>query len=301
MDIINVHSTDDKNIPLYTNESDSDIHILLIPDIFDSSDRYFNILNELKSMHISASIFDIRGHNKALNSLSAKLHFSDYNGWNLVIDDINSVVKYTKENNKNKKIYLFGLGTGSDMIRTYIYKYGVNITGAILYGTSPYLSYIKYSFLDLLINIIINFKGRDYRSKLLYKLFFKIDSNPKNFSGLLNFSKDIAEVEKYFRNPLTGGLPSAVLYKDLLIGRMKIQDKLNLSYIPENMKLLFLAGTKDPSIGSKSKQKSIVDFYRSKNIKSDLIFIENAMHDPFHDVEKNIIYDIIRGFINDTK
>ena len=299
MDNILIDANDGHKIPLYIKRAENEKAVLqIVHDSIDNSSRYFDIMSELSSNGVTTVIMDNRGHNKAVNNAEDLLYFGEHNGWNNCTDDIHIVNEYLK-NNSTAPRYVLGVGVGSLLVRTFLFKYGEDINGAILIGSLPYISGFKIRLMDTIIGFYNSKYGARYRSQKLYEKVLKfLNRKFKDKTGYSYISSDLNEQDLFRKNPLNTGIPTISLYHDILNGIKLIQNDTSIHYVPNGLEMLFMAGSNDPFCGSISKQKSLVSFYAAREKNAWLAVFEGARHDILHDISRNDAIKIILDFMN---
>lgn len=294
-----IDATDGHKIPLYIKKAENEKFVLqLVHDSIDNSSRYFDVMNELSKHGISTAIMDNRGHNKAVNSADELLYFGEHNGWNNCTDDIHVVNEYLK-NNSNSPRFVLGIGIGSMLVRTFLFKYGEDVDGAILIGSIPYVNNFKLKLYDSIVSFYMSKYGPAYRSKKLYdKVLSRLNKKFKDRNGYSYISSDLDEQDIFRKNPLNTGTPTISLYHDIINGIRLIQNDTSIHYVPNGLKMLFLAGGDDPFCGKISKQKSLVSFYAAKGKNASLIVFDKMRHDILHDYCRDDVFKIIIDFVN---
>lgn len=294
-----IDANDGHKIPLYINKAENEKVILqFVHDSIDNSSRYFDIMNELEKYGVTTAIMDNRGHNKAVNSTDELLYFGEHNGWNNCTDDIHVVNEYLKSKSDSPR-FILGIGIGSMLVRTFLFKYGEDIDGAILIGSLPYISSLKLKIIDSIIGFYTSKHGSAYRSKKLYERVLSfLNKKFKDKTGYSYISSDLDEQDIFRKNPLNTGIPTISLYHDILNGIRLVQNDTSIHYVPNGLKMLFMAGSDDPFAGSVSKQKSLVSFYAAKGKNSSLIVFNGMRHDILHDKCRDEVMKIIIDFVN---
>lgn len=293
-----IDANDGHKIPIYIKEAANEKAVLqLVHDSIDNSSRYFDIQEELAGYGITTVNSDTRGHNKSVSSPDELLYFGDHNGWNNCTDDIHVVNEYMKTIS-DKPRFVLGMGIGSMLVRTFLFKYGEDIDGAILIGSLPYVSNLKMQYLEKVVNFYLGKYGSHYRSEKLYNRVLKhLNKKFKDTSGYSYISSDLQEQDNFRKNPLNLGIPTISLYKDILNGIRLMQNDTSIHYVPDDLRILFMAGSDDAFCGSISKQKSLVSFYASKGKNASLAFFDKARHDILHDYSRDQAIKTILDFI----
>lgn len=300
MDTFYLQATDGHKIPIYqSNALNEKFSVQIVHGLFDTSDRYFDLMNDLNKIGATVGIMDIRGHKKSISNSDESLYLGEYNGWNNATDDIHILNSHLAK--KQMPNFLIGFGMGADLLRTFAIKYGYTTNGIILVSSSQYISSIKYNiFLKLLGFLISNKTGR-YRSKKLKK--FALKRFNKNFDEQNEFSyvtSDENELNKINNNKFMEGIPTVAMWRSYLLARKKLQDENASIYIPNDLPLLLLCGSEDSVGGGVKRQKDLVDFYSSIGKNAMLKIIEGGRFDLYHDKTKETFLKILEDFFEEN-
>ncbi len=302
MENIFLDATDGHKIPIYIERAKEEKAVLqFVHDSLDDSTRFFDIMNEFKNRGITTIISDNRGHNRAVTKPDNLLYFGEHNGWNNCVDDLHKVNQYIDSFTRAPK-FILGVGIGALLVRTFVFKFGHSVNGAIIVASLPYLDKIHQKIFDFIISFNISKYGERYRSSIFYdKIFTHLNKDFKGQLGTEYISSDISVQDQFRKNPLTNGVPTLSLYHDILRGVNMVQKSDSISYIPNSLPLLFMAGTDDPMAGGIKKQKRLVTIYSSKGKNAELVLFKGARHDIFHDISRKSAIDEVVKLIESSK
>jgi alpha-beta hydrolase superfamily lysophospholipase len=258
--------------------------------------RYGDFAKELISNGYAVYANDHRGHGKSAKSLVDLGHFADKNGWELVVNDLHEITKIIKEENPDVPIFLLGHSMGSFLTKSYIQKYGGEIEGVILSGTSSDQGIM--SQLGLLIaKCEMTFRGKKARSKLLNKLSFGSFNNSfkPNRTEYDWLTRDEIVVDKYVADQFCGGVVSAGFFYDMLLGIKKADKLEELKKVPKHLPIFIIAGEKDP-VGNYTKlvRKAISNYEKVGIQNLQYKFYPEARHEILNETNKEEVYrDVI--------
>lgn len=236
---------------------------------------------------------DHLGHGKTAGKDEDLGYFCPENMSATVIEDLHSVTKYAKKQHPNVPYFLLGHSMGSFMARRYLMTYGDELTAAIICGTGRQPK-VKLTLAKLIANIQKVFTSDRHRSKLMKKLAFghyldKID-NPRTPSDWLTRDEKIVDFcleNKYcnFEFTING-------YRTLFDVLTFIQKDENISKIPTNLPIFFIAGDADP-VGEYAKGvKDVYNKYRAAGISDiDIKLYPQDRHEILNELDREIVYE----------
>ncbi len=263
--------------------------------------RYREFAEELVHSNYIVYANDHRGHGKTAGSKDNLGHFADENGWNLVVQDMHNLTNRIKEENPNLPVFLFGHSMGSFLSRDFISRYGREIDGVILSGTSGDLGSLA-DILTIIAKIQSLFKGRGSKSRFLNNLIFGQYNEPfsPNRTDFDWLSRDQSEVDKYIEDPYCGQVASAGFFMDLFEGLQKIHQKENVDGIPKELPILLISGGRDPVGDFKEGPLEVYELYDEAGIEDlSYEFYEGARHELLHETNRDeVIEDIIEWLNN---
>lgn len=296
METFYLQATDGHQIPVYVSKSQNEnFTVQIVHGLFDTSDRYFDMMEDLNKMGATVAIMDIRGHKKSVSNAEESLYLGEYNGWNNAVDDIH--ILNTHLTDMSKPNFLIGFGMGSDLIRTFAIKYGYTTDGIILVSPSQYIGAIKYNIYSRIVGFLISNKTGRYRSKKLKD--YAIKKFNKNFNAQNPFSyitSDENELNKINNNKFMEGIPTVAMWRSYLLAKKKLQDENASVYIPNDLPILLLCGSNDAVGGGVKKQKDLVDFYSSIGKNATLMIIDDGRFDLYHDSTKETFLKVLEEF-----
>ena len=106
---------------------------------------------------------DLLGHGDSVSNSDNKGYFGEPDPLSLLIQDIHILRIITQEKNGNIPYFMLGHSMGSFFLRQYITKYGENLSGIILMGTT-YFPSCATSIALKIISLFACFKGWHHKS-----------------------------------------------------------------------------------------------------------------------------------------
>jgi alpha-beta hydrolase superfamily lysophospholipase len=286
------------------NQSSPKAIIQIAHGMAEHSARYERFAEALVKESFIVYANDHRGHGKTAGSIENTGHFSNNNGWNLVIEDMHELTNIIKKEYPNTPLILFGHSMGSLLSRSYIMKYADELQGLILSGTNFYPNFLT-SLGNCITGIQRFFMGKNHKSKLLDQLSFgsfnkKFKPNRTAFDWL---SRDPKKVDKYVADDYCGFLCSTQFFKDLFYGLKQIHNPVAFNQIPIALPLLIFSGECDP-VGGFTKGVNL--FYKklSEAGKQNIVlkFYQNGRHEMLNEINREEVFnDVVKWLKENIK
>jgi len=210
-------------------------------------------------------------------------------GWNAMTADVHGLTLLLKARHPGLPIFLLGHSMGSFLVRTCLYTYPAErLDGAILLGTAwqpmPILAAGR-----ALARHEIRRLGADRPSPVLYDLVF--GSYLRQFPGETVpdawICSDQSVVDRYMEDPLCGFVPSCALLKAMLDGMTVNQAPANLSRMPKDLPVCFIAGGRDP-VGNNGKGvKRCLSAFRTAGMRDTVLELRpEVRHEVLNERDK---------------
>ncbi|WP_085991401.1 alpha/beta hydrolase [Oceanobacillus senegalensis] len=257
--------------------------------------RYEAFAEELLKNKIFVYGNDHRGHGQTGLKQGLLGYFADNHGFYKTMEDLNVINEKIKKEYPNIPIILLGHSMGSFLARLYVTRYSHSIDGLILSGTG-YYSAIAIKSAKILSSMLPAKK----QSKLMNHLTFgnynkKVQHHETDFDWL---SGDEQVVQQYIDDPLSGFVPTARFFVDLMTGIHEIQDPSNVQLIRKNLPVLIISGDEDP-VGDfeKGVWKSAHLFDKAGIENITVSLFPGARHEVLNEVNKREIQSVIYKWI----
>jgi len=240
---------------------------------------------------------DHRGHGLCIGKEGVKGLFSNKDGWNKVVFDLEVVMIDSKNKFPDLDQFLIGHSMGSWVALSLMAK-GISIKGLILSGSSKVPSFIINAQM-LIINMQIMFFGKNSVSKLLDSLTMR--SYNKSFAPNRTQSdwitSDNDSVNNYIEDPLCGFMVTNRLWLDLANGMKSVFNKNNYDNSFKQTPIFIISGDRDP-VGENGKGvRRLYSFLLDLFPNSTMSLVKDARHEVFSEVNKDLSYDEVKQFI----
>ena len=252
--------------------------------------RYMWLISRFNDDGYHVIAKDHRGHGLIINAKDVKGFFSDKDGWNKVVSDLETVIVDSRNKFPNLDQFLIGHSMGSWIALSAVAK-GLNIKGLILSGSSK-VPTLVIKIQKILVNIQIILFGNKSNSNLLN--FLTIKTYNKSFTPNRTesdwISADESNVDDYINDPLCGFQVTNLLWLDLAKGLLSIFK--NRTYINANKKIpiFIISGDKDP-VGEDGKGvRRLFDYLIKIFPNTSLLLIKNSRHEVFSEKNKEFSY-----------
>lgn len=190
---------------------------------------------------------DHLGHGLSRVEGRPMVYLGDENGWDNVVEDMESIRVRTAEVFPGKPYFFFGHSMGSFLTRTYLIRHPGTLTGCVLCGTGHMKALIVAAG-KMVADAEIKRLGRTAYSERIDQLAFgayntRFAPNRTAFDWL---SVNEKNVDAYINDPLCGGRTTLGLFRDMMGGIGIITDRANMAKMDKNLPVFFIAGDKDP-------------------------------------------------------
>lgn len=259
--------------------------------------RYMSAIEAFVDMGYAVFMNDMINHGRSNDDKAMLGHFGNKNGYKDIIRDAKSVMDIAKAEYPDKKYIIGGHSMGSLIMRCFINEYGNCFDGAVFIGTSGSNPLAGVSI--GLTNVIGAIKGREYKSRLLYKLGFSAYDKPFEHRTVYDWGcRDTESVDDYCNDEYCGFLFSAAGYQDL--ARLCIECNTDewANRIEKDMPVLLISGSMDP-VGN--YEKGVREVYnrllKTGHTNVDIKIYPEARHEILNELNKEEVYDYINSFI----
>ena len=209
--------------------------------------RYETFAKELAKAGYHAYAHEHRGHGETTAPDAPMGNFSNHEGWEKVIEDVNSVNAHIQTQHPDLPIIYFGHSMGAIIGLNYCMMHSNTLQAAALWNSGADGGILLFVY-RVLLKIERMFKGSDVPSGVAMKLTFE-DWNRKfapNRTPCDWLSRDETEVDKYVADPLCGFATTTGLWLDVLKGIKNGNRNDELAKIRKNLPMFLLGGGADP-------------------------------------------------------
>ena len=252
-------------------------------------ERYNAFAEYLTSYGFVVYMNEHAGHGEAADTLG---YFAEKDGMEYVIADMKSLHDEAVKDYPGLPVFLLGHSMGSFLARKYITKYGKELAGCILSGTSGSNPALGVGL--MLSSIQKKIKGDKSIGKFLTFMAFgsylkKIDS-PVNANAWI--SRDDEVCKEYQNDEYCGFKFTASGFYDLFTLLKEINEKDWPEKVPKELPIYLFSGSEDP-VGSYGKGVEEVFENLKKTGHGDVIMklYEGGRHEMLNELNKEEVYE----------
>lgn len=284
-----------RNLPI--SEPEAVVHIS--HGIAEHAGRYAWFMQILRDAGYAVYAHDHRGHGHTYADDSCKGHFSDKNGIDKVLHDLDFAIDRIKKHHPNIPIFCFGHSLGSILLLRYATSSYHRINGIACWNSG-----IETNILAVIGKIILSverkFRYPRSRSYFASRLTFaswanKIKNKRTNFDWL---SHDNVQVDKYIQDKLCGFDVSLQSWLDVVDA--VFYSSQNLSMIPSSFPIFLLGGDQDPCTNyGKDMRKLGARLKRKGHINFNCEIIKDSRHETLNEVKRARYVQVFIDWLKD--
>ncbi len=242
---------------------------------------------------------DHLGHGKTLQKGQTPGYFCEKDPATVIISDVHSLKKMTKELYPDVPYIMLGHSMGSFIIRNYICQYGDGIDAAIISGAGMPGKTLIYPS-KLIAKIQNKLLGPKHINKFLNYLTF--DVNAKSFkpnrTNMDWLSKDEERVDRYINDPLCGFPFTINGFLGLFGFICRLYNKDNLKKIPKELPIFIISGKDDPIGGFGEGPQKLCGILKEVGLeKVDLKLCDNIRHEWYNEPEREEVTQLLYDWI----
>lgn len=265
----------------------------------EHKERYIPFMEYLAHHGYLCVMHDHRGHGKSIKENKDLGYFYEGKAEALV-EDIQLIHQYIKQQYPNLPFYLFGHSMGSLAVRAYIKKYDDQIDGLFVCG-SPSGNPMTGAGL-FLVRTLSKIKGAYHKSSFVDNMVIGVFNKPFENEHLQNawLTTDVNIVKEYNEDPLCGYSFTMNGYESLFSLMKNTYSKDNWQLNNPNLPIYFISGKEDPC------KTNDQEFYKSVNLLKEVGYknasyqlFENMRHEILNEIEKNIVYNDVLNKLNE--
>jgi alpha-beta hydrolase superfamily lysophospholipase len=221
--------------------------------IAEHIDRYDEFMEFLAAHGYLVVANDHLGHGKSISKPEDQGFFSDDNGWEYVVQDMERLHDITAAEYPGIPYVMFGHSMGSFLTRTYLIKHPDKYDAAILSGTGHQAKPVVLAGYTLASAAVKLQGARGDGTKLNNVAFGAYNNGFKNPRTAYDWlSRVESEVDKYMADPLCGFVATVGLFRDMMGGIKFITSQKNIDTMSKTQPVYFMSGACDP-VGDNGK------------------------------------------------
>lgn len=243
---------------------------------------------------------DHLGHGLSRIEGRPMVYLGDENGWEHVVDDMESIRERTTKAFPGKPCFLFGHSMGSFLARTHLIRYPGKLSGCVLCGTG-HMGGLIVAGGKMIADGEIKKHGRTAYSEKANQLAFgaynkRFAPNRTEFDWV---SLNEANVDAYISDPLCGGKTTLGLFRDMMGGLGIITNQSNIAKMDKNLPVFFIAGDQDP-VGDMGKgvEKAYRCFKKAGVRDVSIKLYHGLRHEILNEKTSQYIYLDVLNWLN---
>lgn len=238
---------------------------------------------------------DHRGHGRTGEKQGQLGFIAEANGFELLVEDLHLLIQYVKKQHTGLPVFIYGHSMGSFITRNYIQNYSEEVAGVLLAGSGFFPERSSKVGLE-----IASFQNPRKESTFMNNLVFG-NYNSKIVQKLTSFdwlTRDGQVVDDYIADPLSGYVPTAGFFVDLLTGILQMQDPERNKRIRKDLPMLFISGDADP-VGNYSKGVfQAAESYIEAGLSDVIVSLyPDARHELHQETNKEEVFDFLEQWI----
>ena len=252
-------------------------------------ERYDYFAKKLNEAGIEAWGINQIGHGDAIVD-DLKGHW-EKDGFSNCVENLGTLIKHIKEENKDIPVVLFGHSMGSFISQEFIKRHSDLIDGVILSGSA------KTGLLHKMGALLsgMSLKDKKAPNQFLNNLSFgsynkAFKPNRTEFDWL---SRDNEQVDKYVADPLCGYVCTTGFFKEFMKGLKNLNK--GVENIRKDLPIYIMSGAMDP-VGNNGKDVvKLEEMYKNLNIENvSMKLYEDGRHEMLNEINKDeVIKDIL--------
>ncbi|HWZ45447.1 MAG TPA: alpha/beta hydrolase [Candidatus Saccharimonadales bacterium] len=262
--------------------------VQIVHGLAEHAGRYQRLAEALTLCGYGVYACDLRGHGRTAKVPSDLGHLADRGGWQKCLDDLRQVQLRMAADYPGKPVILLGHSMGSTLARDFMARYGGDLAGVVLSGSSGQPTPLA-SAGRLVARLARLRRGARGHSRMLQSLSFdafnrKFEPARTKFDWL---SRDPVEVDKYVADPLCGFSASTQLWIDLLDAWAHIARKSSLAAVPRSLPVYVISGTHDPvSAGTNAIGPMLARYQDAGLQRVEHRFYPEGRHELFNEINR---------------
>lgn len=207
--------------------------------------RYDRVARRLVAAGYAVYANDHRAHGRT-GARHGTLGVARPGGWTAIVDDLHLLTRHIAAQHPGVPIVLFGHSMGSMMAQEYLQRWGGDLAGLVLSGTTGGLALD-----DATLGVVVALgegEGADQPSEVFAAMFggFNEPFAGPDATGFEWLSRDAAEVQKYVDDPWCGFPLSNGYVADMLAGTAAMWTSEAEDRIRRDLPIYVMGGEQDP-------------------------------------------------------
>ena len=259
--------------------------------------RYSWLINKLNIDGYHVISIDHRGHGMWIKNGNTKGIFSEKDGWEIITQDLTSLINNTNKEYPHLNQYLFAHSMGSWVGLSVVMQETI-LKGLIISGSSKFPSFLM-AMQKFIIRISIILFGK-YATNPLMQYLTDYSWNKKfkpNRTAFDWISSDPDNVDDYVSDDLCGFVVTNSMWSDIANGCSKAFNKSSYLKATNSLPIMLISGAHDPV---SNFGKGMNDLYKMLSkifINVQNISLDGDRHEVFSGLKKDEAYNSMKLFL----
>ena len=268
--------------------------VLICHGMLEHFGRYDAFAKFLQQNGFAVVGFDIAGHGKS--TPDAPRGYFGNEGFSKLVEDVHILQQNSASEYPGVPMFLFGHSMGSSLVQAYCARYGKNLNGAILMGSSG-IHHVKPLFGLLITQMLPKKKPSMFFRSVTFQGFNKTYPKPvETFSWI---SRDGEVLKLYNTDPLRIETFTARGYYDLAALTNAISKASWFKGVPKNLPLLFVSGKDDPVSKYGKGAEEIAQRLKAEGVRDvSVLMYPGARHEVLNELNRDDVMNDILAWLN---
>ncbi len=257
----------------------------------EHSGRYARFAEFLTGHRYAVYADDHRGH--GLTARVTGVGRGGPRGWDGMVDDLRELGALARQDVGERPLVLFGHSMGSFLAQRFMQRYGDELAGAVLSGSSGGLTDLPETIAALAT------LPADDPAPIFGPLNAGFEPARTPFDWL---SRDTDEVDKYVADPMCGD--DAPLTMGFVLEMMKdglaTWDPDNERRVPKNLPVLLITGEADPVSEGGRTVRELEARYRANGIDVTGLYYPDARHELLNETNRDAVQADVLAWLDRT-
>jgi alpha-beta hydrolase superfamily lysophospholipase len=265
----------------------------------EHSARYRRVAEVLTGAGYSVYANDHRAHGRTAADFG-RFGVARPGGWEAIVRDAHELTERVRQDHPGTPVVLFGHSMGSLIAQAYLPRWGSELAGAVLSGSTTGVALDEAT--ERAIEAMGAGEGADHPSETLAAMFagFNATFERPTATGFEWLSRDPAEVRLYVDDPWCGEPLSNGYVADMLLALHEPWSPENASRLPAGLPLYVFSGDCDPVGGERGASvRELVERYRANGVgRVTFRLYPEGRHEMLNETNRNEVHSDLLNWLD---